>query len=263
VVVGLINVFFVVFLRQTTRSIVTLGTMTIVQGPSSTIVSGSNQRRDRLDQPVELDIHERISCRFPLEFYYGLAIFPRRLVHAQLHSDRAEGPRHRAVRAKVARPERRAGQTASGPGPISSGAGHRRHRGDRLPRVPTERWTRTAGSALNPPGPIAAVFLGATAIKPGRNHQRARCPDRGLLSWRRARPDLSCSARRPTSSRSSTGAALVAVDNDPEGQPRALPPQAQARPPETSRPGYAPSDEKADKMGALEDLFRCARPRSR
>src|ERR1700722_4488981 len=71
-VVGLINVFFVVFFDND-PFIVTLGTMTIVQGVIY-IVSGSNSVGNVSTGPKNWLFRDHF-LPVPLEFYYGLAIF--------------------------------------------------------------------------------------------------------------------------------------------------------------------------------------------
>src|SRR5262252_187896 len=161
IVVGLVNVFFVVYFDND-PFIVTLGTMTIVQGVIY-IICGNNDVgivSGNLSNWVFNDNFLSI----PLEFYYGLAIFlvvwyvlsftpvgQKALVIGQSR----EVARLSGVR--VNRQRSWAFIIAAGIAGIA-GIAYAGTNGTVDP---------TAGSALILPA-YAAVFLGATAIKPGR-----------------------------------------------------------------------------------------------
>ena len=194
-IVGLVNVFFVVFFDND-PFIVTLGTMTIVQGVIY-IVSGTNSV-GIVSTNLSNWIFGNDFLSIPLEFYYGLAIF---LVVWYVLSFTPIGQKALVIgqSREVAR---------------LSGVRVNRQRswayilGAAIAAVAGIAYAGTngtvdpgAGSTLILPA-YAAVFLGATAIKPGRINPLAPCSR--CTSWQPARWDSSCSARRATTSRSST-----------------------------------------------------------
>jgi ribose transport system permease protein len=160
-VVGLVNVFFVVYFDND-PFIVTLGTMTIVQGIIY-IISGDNSV-GIVSTGLSNWIFTNEFLSIPLEFYYGLAIFvvvwyvlsftptgQKALVTGQSR----EVARLSGVR--VTRQRAWAFILAAGIAGIA-GIAYAGTNGTVDP---------TAGSNLILPA-YAAVFLGATAIKPGR-----------------------------------------------------------------------------------------------
>ena len=160
-VVGLVNVFFVVFFDND-PFIVTLGTMTIVQGVIY-IVSGSNSV-GIVSTNLSNWIFGNDFLSIPLEFYYGLAIF---LVVWYVLSFTPTGQKALVIgqSREVARlsgvrvNRQRAWAYILGAGIAAiAGIAYAGTNGTVDP---------TAGSALILPA-YAAVFLGATAIKPGR-----------------------------------------------------------------------------------------------
>ena len=160
-VVGLVNVFFVVYFDND-PFIVTLGTMTIVQGVIY-IVSGNNSV-GIVSTNLSNWIFTNDFLSIPLEFYYGLAIFlvvwyvlsftpigQKALVIGQSREvARLSGVRVNRQRA-----------WAFIIGAAIAGIAGIAYAGTNGTVDPT------AGSALILPA-YAAVFLGATAIKPGR-----------------------------------------------------------------------------------------------
>ncbi|MBO0825189.1 MAG: ABC transporter permease [Actinobacteria bacterium] len=160
-VVGLVNVYFVVYFDND-PFIVTLGTMTVVQGVIY-IISGSNSVG-----PISVSLTNWIFnnsfLSIPLEFYYGLAIF---LVVWYVLSFTPVGQKAlvigqsrevaRLTGVRVNRQRSWAFIIAAGIAGIA-GVAYGATNGTVDP---------TAGSALILPA-YAAVFLGATAIKPGR-----------------------------------------------------------------------------------------------
>jgi ribose transport system permease protein len=160
-VVGLVNVFFVVFF-DSDPFIVTLGTMTVVQGVIY-IVSGSNSV-GIVSTSLSNWIFTNEFLSIPLEFYYGLAIFfvvwyvlsftppgQKALVIGQSREvARLSGVRVNRQRA-----------WAYIIGAAIAGVAGIAYAGTNGTVDPT------AGSSLILPA-YAAVFLGATAIKPGR-----------------------------------------------------------------------------------------------
>ena len=160
-VVGLINVFFVVYFDND-PFIVTLGTMTIVQGVIY-IICGNNDV-GIVSGNLSNWVFNNNFLSIPLEFYYGLAIFlvvwymlsftpvgQRALVIGQSR----EVARLSGVRVNRARSW--AFILAAGIAGIA-GIAYAATNGTVDP---------TAGSALILPA-YAAVFLGTTAIRPGR-----------------------------------------------------------------------------------------------
>ena len=161
VVVGLVNVFFVVYFDND-PFIVTLGTMTIVQGVIY-IVSGSNSV-GIVSTNLSNWIFGNDFLQIPLEFYYGLAIF---LIVWYVLSFTPVGQKALVIgqSREVAR---------------LSGVRVTRQRswayilGAAIAAIAGIAYAGTngtvdpgAGSTLILPA-YAAVFLGATAIKPGR-----------------------------------------------------------------------------------------------
>ena len=160
-VVGLVNVFFVVYFDND-PFIVTLGTMTIVQGVTY-IISGSNSI-GIVSTNLSNWIFTNEFLSIPLEFYYGLAIF---LVVWYVLSFTPTGQRALVIgqSREVARlsgvrvNRQRSWAYILGAGVAAlAGIAYAGSNGTVDP---------TAGSALILPA-FAAVFLGATAIKPGR-----------------------------------------------------------------------------------------------
>ena len=160
-VVGLVNVFFVVYFDNN-PFIVTLGTMTIVQGIIY-ILCGSNDV-GIVSGSLSNWVFNNSFLSIPLEFYYGLAIFlvvwyvlsftpvgQKALVIGQSR----EVARLSGVR--VSRQRSWAFILGAGIAGIA-GIAYAATNGTVDP---------TAGSALILPA-YAAVFLGATAIRPGR-----------------------------------------------------------------------------------------------
>jgi len=161
VVVGLVNVFFVVYFDND-PFIVTLGTMTIVQGIIY-IISGNNDV-GIVSTSLSNWIFGNNFLSIPLEFYYGLAIFlvvwyvlsftpvgQKSLVIGQSREvARLTGVRVNRMRSWAFI----LGAAIAGVAGIAYAATN----GTVDP---------TAGSALILPA-YAAVFLGATAIRPGR-----------------------------------------------------------------------------------------------
>jgi len=161
IVVGLVNVFFVVYFDND-PFIVTLGTMTIVQGVIY-IVSGNNSV-GIVSTNLSNWIFTNNFLSVPLEFYYGLAIFlvvwyvlsftptgQKALVIGQSREvARLSGVRVTRMRA-----------WAYILGAVVAAIAGIAYAGTNGTVDPT------AGSALILPA-YAAVFLGATAIKPGR-----------------------------------------------------------------------------------------------
>jgi ribose transport system permease protein len=143
VVVGLVNVFFVVFFDND-PFIVTLGTMTIVQGVIY-IVSGSNSV-GIVSTNLSNWIFTNEFLSIPLEFYYGLAIF---LVVWYMLSFTPTGQKALVI-----------GQSRE----VARLSGVRVNR--------QRSWAYILGAGVAAIALIlpayAAVFLGATAIKPGR-----------------------------------------------------------------------------------------------
>jgi len=160
-VVGLVNVFFVVYFDND-PFIVTLGTMTIVQGVTY-IISGSNSI-GIVSTSLSNWIFTYNFLSIPLEFYYGLAIFlviwyvlsftpvgQKALVLGQSR----EVARLTGVRVN----KMRSWGFILGAGVAGlAGIAYAGTNGTIDP---------TAGSDLILPA-FAAVFLGVTAIKPGR-----------------------------------------------------------------------------------------------
>jgi ribose transport system permease protein len=161
VVVGLVNVFFVVFFDND-PFIVTLGTMTIVQGVIY-IVSGSNSV-GIVSTGLSNWIFTNEFLSIPLEFYYGLAIF---LVVWYMLSFTPTGQKALVIgqSREVARLSgvrvNRQRSWAYILGAVVAAIAGIAYAGTNGTVDPT------AGSALILPA-YAAVFLGATAIKPGR-----------------------------------------------------------------------------------------------
>ena len=160
-VVGLVNVFFVVFFDND-PFIVTLGTMTIVQGIIY-IISGNNDV-GIVSTNLSNWVFGNNFLSIPLEFYYGLAIF---LVVWYVLSFTPVGQKAlvigqsrevaRLTGVRVDRQRSWAFIIAAGIAGIA-GIAYAATNGTVDP---------TAGSALILPA-YAAVFLGATAIRPGR-----------------------------------------------------------------------------------------------
>ncbi len=160
-VVGLINVYFVVYFDND-PFIVTLGTMTVVQGIIY-IISGDNSV-GIVSVSLSNWIFNNVFLSIPLEFYYGLAIF---LVVWYVLSFTPVGQKSlvigqsrevaRLTGVRVNRQRSWAFVIAAGIAGIA-GIAYAGTNGTVDP---------TAGSALILPA-YAAVFLGATAIKPGR-----------------------------------------------------------------------------------------------
>jgi ribose transport system permease protein len=160
-IVGLVNVIFVVFFDND-PFIVTLGTMTIAQG-AIYIVSGSNSV-GIVSTNLSNWIFTYDFLSIPLVFYYGLAIF---LVVWYVLSFTPTGQRALVIgqSREVARlsgvrvNRQRSWAYILGAGVAAlAGIAYAGSNGTVDP---------TAGSALILPA-FAAVFLGATAIKPGR-----------------------------------------------------------------------------------------------
>jgi ribose transport system permease protein len=159
--VGLVNVFFVVYFDND-PFIVTLGTMTIVQGITY-IISGSNSV-GIVSTGLSNWIFTNDFLSIPLEFYYGLAIF---LVVWYVLSFTPVGQKAlvigqsrevaRLTGVRVTRQRAWAFIIAAGIAGIA-GIAYAGTNGTVDP---------TAGSTLILPA-YAAVFLGATAIRPGR-----------------------------------------------------------------------------------------------
>ncbi|HXJ27519.1 MAG TPA: ABC transporter permease [Streptosporangiaceae bacterium] len=160
-IVGLINVFFVVFF-DSDPFIVTLGTMTVVQGVIY-IVSGSNSV-GIVSTNLSNWIFTNEFLSIPLEFYYGLAIF---LVVWYVLSFTPTGQKALVIgqSREVARLSgirvNRQRSWAYIIGAAIAGVAGIAYAGTNGTVDPT------AGSSLILPA-YAAVFLGATAIKPGR-----------------------------------------------------------------------------------------------
>src|SRR6516225_3043063 len=160
-VVGLVNVFFVVYFDND-PFIVTLGVMTIVQGIIY-IISGNNSV-GIVSGSLSDWIFNNSFLQIPLEFYYGLAIF---LVVWYVLSFTPVGQKAlvigqsrevaRLTGVRVNRMRSWAFILAAGIAGIAEIA----YAGTNGTVDPT------AGSSLILPA-YAAVFLGATAIKPGR-----------------------------------------------------------------------------------------------
>jgi ribose transport system permease protein len=160
-VVGLFNVFFVVYFDND-PFIVTLGTMTIVQGITY-IISGNNDV-GIVSGNLSNWVFGNDFLSIPLEFYYGLAIF---LVVWYVLSFTPVGQKAlvigqsrevaRLTGVRVDRQRTWAFILGAGIAGIA-GIAYAATNGTVDP---------TAGSALILPA-YAAVFLGATAIKPGR-----------------------------------------------------------------------------------------------
>jgi ribose transport system permease protein len=160
-VVGLVNVFFVVYFDND-PFIVTLGTMTIVQGIIY-IVSGDNSV-GIVSTNLSNWVFTNSFLSIPLEFYYGLAIF---LVVWYVLSFTPVGQKAlvigqsrevaRLTGIRVDRQRSWAFIIAAGIAGLA-GIAYAATNGTVDP---------TAGSALILPA-YAAVFLGATAIRPGR-----------------------------------------------------------------------------------------------
>ena len=160
-VVGLVNVFFVVYFDNN-PFIVTLGTMTIVQGVIY-IISGDNSV-GIVSTNLSNWVFTNSFLSIPLEFYYGLAIF---LVVWYVLSFTPVGQKALVIgqSREVARlsgvrvTRQRSWAYILGAGVAAlAGIAYAGSNGTVDP---------TAGSALILPA-FAAVFLGATAIKPGR-----------------------------------------------------------------------------------------------
>jgi ribose transport system permease protein len=161
VVVGLVNVFFVVYFDGD-PFIVTLGTMTIVTGVIY-IISGANSV-GIVSVNLSNWIFTNVFLSIPLEFYYGLAIF---LVVWYVLSFTPVGQKAlvigqsrevaRLTGVRVNRQRSWAFILAAGIAGIA-GIAYAATNGTVDP---------TAGSTLILPA-YAAVFLGATAIRPGR-----------------------------------------------------------------------------------------------
>jgi ribose transport system permease protein len=159
--VGLVNVFFVVYFDND-PFIVTLGTMTIVQGITY-IISGSNSV-GIVSTGLSNWIFTNDFLSIPLEFYYGLAIF---LVVWYVLSFTPIGQKAlvigqsrevaRLTGVRVTRQRAWAFIIAAGIAGLA-GIAYAGTNGTVDP---------TAGSTLILPA-YAAVFLGATAIRPGR-----------------------------------------------------------------------------------------------
>jgi ribose transport system permease protein len=160
-VVGLVNVFFVVYFDND-PFIVTLGTLTIVQGIIY-IISGSNSV-GIVSTNLSNWIFSNGFLSIPLEFYYGLAIF---LVVWYVLSFTPVGQKAlvtgqsrevaRLTGVRVDRMRSWAFILAAGIAGLA-GIAYAATNGTVDP---------TAGSSLILPA-YAAVFLGATAIRPGR-----------------------------------------------------------------------------------------------
>ena len=160
-IVGLINVFFVVYFDND-PFIVTLGTMTIVQG-AIYVISGSNSV-GIVSTNLSNWIFTNDFLSIPLEFYYGLAIF---LIIWYVLSFTPTGQKALVIgqSREVARlsgvrvNRQRAWAYILGAGTAAlAGIAYAGTNGTVDP---------TAGSSLILPA-YAAVFLGATAIRPGR-----------------------------------------------------------------------------------------------
>jgi ribose transport system permease protein len=160
-VVGLVNVFFVVFFDND-PFIVTLGTMTVVQGVIY-IISGDNSV-GIVSTGLSNWIFSNDFLSIPLEFYYGLAIF---LVVWYVLSFTPVGQKALVIgqSREVARlsgirvDRQRSWAFIIGAGIAGiAGIAYAGTNGTVDP---------TAGSTLILPA-FAAVFLGVTAIKPGR-----------------------------------------------------------------------------------------------
>lgn len=159
--VGLVNVFFVVYFDND-PFIVTLGTMTVVQGVVY-IVSGSNSV-GIVSTSLSNWIFTNDFLSIPLEFYYGLAIF---LVVWYVLSFTPTGQKAlvigqsrevaRLTGVRVTRMRSWAYIIGAGIAALA-GIAYAGTNGTVDP---------TAGSSLILPA-YAAVFLGATAIRPGR-----------------------------------------------------------------------------------------------
>src|SRR3984957_14654257 len=160
-VVGLVNVFFVVYFDND-PFIVTLGTMTIVQGIIY-IVSGNNSVGIVSTSLTNWDFTNEF-LSIPLEFYYGLAIF---LVVWYVLSFTPVGQKALVIgqSREVARLSgvrvNRQRSWAYILGAVIAAIAGIAYAGTNGTVDPT------AGSTLILPA-YAAVFLGATAIKPGR-----------------------------------------------------------------------------------------------
>lgn len=160
-VVGLVNVFFVVYFEND-PFIVTLGTMTIVQGVVY-IISGDNSV-GIVSTGLSNWIFTNSFLSIPLEFYYGLAIF---LVVWYVLSFTPIGQKalvigqsREVARLSGVRVDRQRSWAFILAAVIAGIAGIA-YAGTNGTVDPT------AGSALILPA-YAAVFLGATAIRPGR-----------------------------------------------------------------------------------------------
>lgn len=161
VIVGLFNVFFVVYFDND-PFIVTLGTMTIVQGIIY-IVSGNNSV-GIVSTSLSNWVFSNEFLSIPLEFYYGLAIF---LVVWYVLSFTPVGQKalvigqsREVARLTGVRVNRQRSWAFIIGAAIAGIAG--------IAYAATNGTVDpTAGSALILPA-YAAVFLGATAIKPGR-----------------------------------------------------------------------------------------------
>ena len=160
-VVGLVNVFFVVYFDND-PFIVTLGTMTIVQGVIY-VISGSNSV-GIVSTNLSNWIFTNEFLSIPLEFYYGLAIF---LIVWYVLSFTPTGQKalvigqsREVARLSGVRVNRmRSWAYIIGAGIAAlAGIAYAGTNGTVDP---------TAGSSLILPA-YAAVFLGATAIRPGR-----------------------------------------------------------------------------------------------
>jgi ribose transport system permease protein len=161
IVVGLVNVFFVVYFDND-PFIVTLGTMTIVQGVIY-IICGNNDV-GIVSGNLTNWVFNNNFLQIPLEFYYGLAIF---LVVWYVLSFTPVGQRAlvigqsrevaRLTGVRVNRARSWAFIIAAGIAGIA-GIAYAATNGTVDP---------TSGSALILPA-YAAVFLGTTAIRPGR-----------------------------------------------------------------------------------------------
>ena len=195
-IVGLVNVFFVVYFDND-PFIVTLGTMTIVQGVIY-IISGNNSV-GIVSTGLSNWIFGNDFLPIPLEFYYGLAIF---LVVWYVLSFTPVGQKALVIgqSREVARLSgvrvNRQRAWAYIIGAAIAGIAGIAYAGTNGTVDPT------AGSTLILPA-YAAVFLGATAIKPGRINA-ARRPDRGLLPGNRHGRTRAAGHAELLSSRSST-----------------------------------------------------------
>ena len=195
VVVGLVNVFFVVFFDND-PFIVTLGTMTIVQGVIY-IISGNNNV-GIVSGSLTNWIFNNSFLSIPLEFYYGLAIF---VVVWYVLSFTPVGQKALGDRAVARRgaADRRAGGPACGPGPSPRG-GYRRIAGIAYAATNGTVDLMAGSSPILPA--YAAVFLGRP--RSSRAAQRSRLSDR-VYFLATGTAGLSCWARRATTSKSSTG----------------------------------------------------------